>query len=82
MTTPVVYDLVIVGAGPVGLFAAFYARMREMKTLILDTLPEPGGQLTALYPEKHVYDVPGFPAILARDLADNLYQQAQSDFVD
>ena len=81
MQSSQIYDLVIVGAGPVGLFAAFYARMRELRTLILDTLPEPGGQLTALYPEKLVYDVPGFSTVLARDLAANLYEQAQSDFV-
>lgn len=76
------YDVVLVGGGPVGLFAAFYASMREMQCLVLDTLEEPGGQLTALYPEKYVYDVPGFPRILARDLAENLRQQADTEWVE
>lgn len=70
------YDIIIVGAGPSGLFGAFYAGMRKMKTLIIDALPEMGGQLVALYPEKYVYDVPGFPEILAKDLAKNLAEQA------
>ncbi|HZP82776.1 MAG TPA: NAD(P)/FAD-dependent oxidoreductase [Chthonomonadaceae bacterium] len=63
------YDVTIIGGGPVGLFGAFYAGMRQMKTKIIDSLPELGGQLTALYPEKYIYDMPGFPKILARDLA-------------
>jgi len=62
-------DLTIIGAGPVGLFAAFYAGMRGMSVRIIDSLSELGGQLTALYPEKYVYDMPGFPKILAKDLA-------------
>jgi thioredoxin reductase (NADPH) len=70
------YDLTIIGAGPVGLFAAFYAGMRNLKTLVLEALPRPGGQVTALYPEKYIYDVGGFPAILGRDLVSELYKQS------
>lgn len=75
-TTHGVYDIIIIGAGPAGLFGAFYAGMRHMSTLIIDSLPEMGGQLVTLYPEKYVYDVPGFPKILAKDLARNLIEQA------
>jgi len=70
-----IYDTAIVGAGPVGLFGCFYAGMRGMKTLLLDSLPEVGGQLAALYPEKHVFDMPGFPKVLARDLAAQMAEQ-------
>ena len=69
-------DLTIVGGGPTGLFAAFYAGMRGMTTRIVDSLPELGGQLTALYPEKYIFDVGGFPKILAKDLAVELVEQA------
>lgn len=69
-------DITIIGAGPTGLFAAFYAGVRGLDTRILDSLPELGGQLTALYPEKYIYDVGGLPKILARDLAKNLAEQA------
>src|SRR2546429_9959433 len=69
-------DVTIVGGGPVGLFAAFYAGMRGMSTRIIDSLPELGGQLTALYPEKYVYDMPGFPKVLAKDLAREMAAQA------
>lgn len=61
-------DITIIGGGPVGLFGAFYAGMRQMSTKIIDGLEELGGQLTALYPEKFIYDMPGFPKILAKDL--------------
>jgi thioredoxin reductase (NADPH) len=70
-----VYDVTILGGGPAGLFGAFYAGMRQMNTLIIESLPELGGQLTALYPEKWVYDVGGFPKILAKDLAEGLIEQ-------
>src|SRR5919197_3018290 len=70
------YDVVIIGAGPTGLFASFYAGMRGMRTLILDALPEPGGQVAVLYPEKFIYDVPGFAKILGRDLVKHLLEQA------
>lgn len=69
-------DITIIGAGPAGLFAAFYAGLRGMTVRLVDSLPELGGQLTALYPEKHVYDMPGFPAVLARDLARSMAEQA------
>lgn len=68
-------DLTIVGGGPVGLFASFYAGLRGMSVRIIDSLPELGGQLTALYPEKYVYDMPGFPKVLAKDLAASLIEQ-------
>jgi thioredoxin reductase len=68
-------DLTIIGAGPTGLFGAFYAGLRGITCRIIDSLPELGGQLTALYPEKYIYDVGGFPRILARDLARNLEDQ-------
>jgi len=68
-------DITIIGGGPTGLFAAFYAGMRGRSTRIIDALPELGGQLTALYPEKDVFDVGGFPKILAKDLARNMVEQ-------
>jgi thioredoxin reductase (NADPH) len=71
-----VFDVTIIGGGPVGLFAAFYAGLRQMTCKIIDSLEELGGQLTALYPEKYVFDVAGFPKIYARDLARNLIEQA------
>jgi thioredoxin reductase len=70
------YDVTIIGAGPTGLFGAFYAGMRTMKTKIIDALSEPGGQLSALYPEKYIYDAPGFPKIVAKDLVTLLVEQA------
>ncbi len=74
-TDPAEYDLAIVGAGPTGLFAAFYAGMRNLRTLVLEALSRPGGQITALYPEKYIYDVGGIPAVLGRDLVADLYKQ-------
>lgn len=71
-----VSDITIIGGGPAGLYAAFYAGMRERSVRIIDSLPELGGQLTALYPEKYIYDVGGFPKVLARDLAQALIAQA------
>jgi thioredoxin reductase (NADPH) len=68
-------DVTVVGGGPCGLFAAFYAGLRGMSVRIIDSLPELGGQLTALYPEKYVYDMPGFPKVLAKDLARSLIEQ-------
>jgi thioredoxin reductase (NADPH) len=70
------YDLAILGAGPTGLFATFYAGMRNLKTLVLETLSRPGGQIAALYPEKYIYDVGGLPAVLGRELVAELYKQA------
>ena len=71
-----VFDLTIVGAGPTGLFATFYAGLRQMKTKLLDALEEPGGQVAVLYPEKYIFDVPGFTKILAKDLVKCLVEQA------
>lgn len=78
MTGEELYDITIIGSGPAGLYGAFYAGMRGMKTKILDALPELGGQLVTLYPEKWVFDVGGFPKILAKDLAKNLVDQAMT----
>jgi ferredoxin/flavodoxin---NADP+ reductase len=69
-------DLVIVGAGPVGLFGAFYAGLRGMRVTLVDSLAELGGQLSALYPDKFIYDVAGFPKIKSRDLVASLSEQA------
>jgi len=69
-------DLLIVGAGPVGLYAAYYAGFRGLTTAVVDSLPELGGQITAMYPEKPIYDVAGFPAIKGRDLVTGLAAQA------
>jgi thioredoxin reductase len=69
-------DIAIVGAGPTGLFAAYYAGFRGLSTAVIDTLPEPGGQVTAMYPEKAIFDVAGFPNIKGRDLVANLVEQA------
>jgi thioredoxin reductase len=71
------FDLIIIGGGPTGLFAAFYAGLRKIRVAIVDSLDSLGGQLTALYPEKYIFDVPGFPQILARELADRLIEQAK-----
>ena len=70
-----IFDVTILGGGPTGLFAAFYAGMRGMTCKIIEALPEVGGQLAVLYPEKVIYDSPGFPEILAKDLAKNLFEQ-------
>jgi thioredoxin reductase (NADPH) len=69
------YDMTIIGAGPSGLFGTFYAGLRELRTKIFDVLPEVGGQLAVLYPEKFIYDVPGHPRILAKDLVKKLEEQ-------
>lgn len=71
-----VTDILIIGGGPTGLFAAFYCGMRDATCKIIDSLPELGGQLATLYPEKFIYDVAGFPKIRARDLVEQLKQQA------
>src|SRR3954462_4799024 len=68
-------DLAIIGAGPVGLFAAFYAGLRHMSVKLIDSLEVLGGQLVTIYPEKLIFDVPGFPQILAKDLATSLIEQ-------
>ncbi len=69
-------DIAIIGAGPTGLFAAYYAGFRGLSTTVIDTLPEAGGQVTAMYPEKQIFDVGGFPQVLGRELIANLVTQA------
>ncbi|WP_197318604.1 NAD(P)/FAD-dependent oxidoreductase [Saccharomonospora sp. NB11] len=69
-------DLLVVGAGPTGLYAAYYAGFRGLSTVVVDSLPEVGGQVTAMYPEKMIYDVAGFPAVRGRDLVKALLEQA------
>ena len=69
-------DITIIGGGPTGLFALFYAGMRGASARIIDALPELGGQLTALYPEKYIFDVAGLPKVLAKDLVRSLTEQA------
>jgi ferredoxin/flavodoxin---NADP+ reductase len=69
-------DALIVGAGPAGLYAAYYAGFRGLSVAVLDSLPEIGGQVSAMYPEKLLYDVAGFPAIRGRDLIAGLAEQA------
>lgn len=71
-------DLVVVGAGPSGLFTAYYAGFRGLRVAIVDSLPELGGQVTAMYPEKLIHDVAGFPAVKGRDLVAGLVAQARS----
>ncbi|MBC5638207.1 NAD(P)/FAD-dependent oxidoreductase [Ornithinibacillus sp. BX22] len=72
-----VFDVTIIGAGPAGLFTAFYGGMRQASVKIIESLPHTGGQLTALYPEKYIYDIAGFPKVRAQELVDNLEKQAQ-----
>jgi ferredoxin/flavodoxin---NADP+ reductase len=73
-------DITVIGAGPVGLSAAFWAGMRQASVRIVDSLPEIGGQCTALYPEKWIFDVPGHPRVLASELVDLLRAQALGQF--
>ncbi len=75
-----VRDITVIGAGPVGLATAFWAGMREASSRVIDSLPELGGQLTTLYPEKWIFDVPGHPKVLAKDLVELLREQALEQF--
>lgn len=68
-------DILIIGAGPTGLFAVFEAGLLKLKCHIIDALPQPGGQLAELYPKKPIFDIPGFPEVLAGDLVNNLMEQ-------
>lgn len=68
-------DILIIGAGPVGLFTVFEAGLLKMHCHLIDVLPQPGGQLSEIYPKKPIYDIPGLPSILAGDLVNNLLQQ-------
>jgi thioredoxin reductase len=76
MTRQEIYDITIIGGGPSGLYAAFYAGLRAAKTKIIDSLPQLGGQLAALYPDKYVYDIPGFPKVLANEFVERQVGQA------
>ncbi|MFR0357656.1 NAD(P)/FAD-dependent oxidoreductase [Streptomyces sediminimaris] len=69
-------DLLIVGAGPAGLFAAYYGGFRGLRVAVIDSLPQPGGQVMAMYPEKPIHDIAGFPSVRGRDLIDGLLRQA------
>lgn len=69
-------DICIIGAGPVGLFAVFEAGLLKMRCHLVDALPQIGGQLSEIYPKKPIYDIPGFPEVLAQDLVDHLKKQA------
>lgn len=68
-------DILIIGAGPTGLFAVFEAGLLKLKCHLIDALPQPGGQCTEIYPKKPIYDIPGFPEVLAGDLVNNLMEQ-------
>jgi thioredoxin reductase (NADPH) len=70
-------DILIIGAGPTGLFAVFEAGLLQLRCHLIDALPQPGGQLSELYPKKPIYDIPGFPDVLAGDLVENLMEQIQ-----
>ncbi|MEW9532363.1 NAD(P)/FAD-dependent oxidoreductase [Microbispora sp. NPDC049125] len=70
-------DVAVVGAGPAGLFAAYYAGLRGLRVAVLDSLPHPGGQVSALYPEKQIYDIPALPGVLGRELIANLMDQVR-----
>lgn len=69
------FDITIIGGGPVGIFTAFYAGMRQASVKIIESLPQLGGQLSALYPEKYIYDIAGLPKVRAGELIDNLIEQ-------
>jgi thioredoxin reductase len=71
-------DLLIVGAGPSGIYAAYYAGFRGLSTVVIDSLEEAGGQITAMYPEKLIFDVAGFPAVKGKDLINELIKQASA----
>lgn len=68
-------DIAIIGAGPVGLFAVFEAGLLKMRCHLIDYLPQVGGQLSEIYPKKPIYDIPGYPSVLAQELIDNLMEQ-------
>jgi len=71
-------DILIIGAGPVGLFTVFEAGLLKLRCHLVDALPQPGGQLSEIYPKKPIYDIPGYPSILAGDLVNNLMKQIEN----
>ena len=70
-------DIAIIGAGPVGLFAVFECGLLKLRCHLIDYLPQPGGQLSEIYPKKPIYDIPGYPTILAQELVDQLMKQIE-----
>jgi len=68
-------DILIIGAGPCGLFTVFEAGLLKLKCHLVDSLPQPGGQCSEIYPKKPIYDIPGYPSVLAGELVDNLMEQ-------
>lgn len=74
-TNQEIVDIIVIGGGPAGMFASFYAGMRQASVKIIESMPQLGGQLAALYPEKYIYDVAGFPKVTAQELVDNLLHQ-------
>ncbi len=68
-------DLLIIGGGPAGMFAAFYGGMRKASVKLVESMPQLGGQIAALYPEKYIYDIAGFPKITGQELVHNLNEQ-------
>jgi thioredoxin reductase (NADPH) len=70
-------DIIIIGAGPCGLFTVFEAGLLKLHCHLIDSLPQPGGQCSEIYPKKPIYDIPGFPSILAGELVNNLVEQAE-----
>ena len=70
-------DIAVIGAGPVALFAIFEAGLLKMRCILIDYLPQAGGQLSEIYPKKPIYDIPGYPTVLAQELVDNLLKQAE-----
>jgi len=77
MANTIQTDIAIIGAGPVGLFAIFEAGLLKMRCHLIDYLPQAGGQLSEIYPKKPIYDIPGYPTVLAQELVDNLVKQAE-----
>ena len=69
------FDITVIGGGPVGMFTAFHGGMRQASVKIIESLPQLGGQLSALYPEKYIYDIAGFPKVRAKELINNLKEQ-------
>ena len=78
LASPIEVDLLVIGAGPTGLYATYYAGFRGLSVALMDSLPEVGGQIAALYPEKAIYDIAGFPAVRGQHLVDALNTQAQA----
>src|SRR4051812_729876 len=77
MATEINTDIAIIGAGPAGLFAVFEAGLLKMSCHLIDALPQVGGQLSEIYPQKPIYDIPGYPVIRAQELTDRLIEQVE-----